>query len=401
MSDALNDNSNNHDHIITSNKQNASNTRVASGNVFPHAKEKKKQETEAQQERADSVSSIQGNEMSVSDNKNNDAIRLNTKRISRKRKRMNTQHTNAKMPNDEVNESQIEKNQTVERIETGDVLLSDKRHGLNHDVVVFPNSQSIQDQHSNVNTGKTFQRHDNSKLTSQMLNDKTCSTSNEQVEALPTRYPKRTKRGQQVDGNTHICSSANKAIDSTVSEPVSGPNEKEDNISSEHSYSMGNIPYLNVKRVIMSSDIRVPRVPAVPPLPPSATTLSAFKKLLTLRKDLQSQANRLKATEPFTNKAVNQDKNLNVQCTNGESTTSVQNSLSDRLLLVSSTKQTSHNDFCSTIPYQQLLNRFKGLFMWPGFLSIVNPQFGKKNEAPDEETMDISEKKRKRRRQTR
>ena len=137
---------------------------------------------------------------------------------------------------------------------------------------------------------------------------------------------------------------------------------------------LGCSPYFHVKRVAVNGQNTIPKVPAVPPLPPSATTLNAFKTLLTLRKDLQMRANRVE-TSLFTNNesetAVQQHSGENVHFRNS------QKPGDDSLLLLANSKQTSFVDYRNMSAYQQLLNRFKGLFMWPGFLSLVNPSISK------------------------
>ena len=178
---------------------------------------------------------------------------------------------------------------------------------------------------------------------------------------------------------------------SATAEPSSASNTIENNETarpgSAPSVFIQN-PYLQVKRVIMDTDIQLPRVPSIPPLPPTATTLNAFKTLLTLRKDLQLQTNRLKVAQ--------HDHHQQQSDQNGSTTTSDKNPLADRLLLVSDTKQTPHEQFRNSVPYQLLLNRFKGLFMWPGFLSIVNPRFVKPSQSQTPgETNKTSKSKRK------
>ena len=227
-------------------------------------------------------------------------------------------------------------------------------------------------------TSRTARKRSNEESSEENTNDK--------EKKIRRHYPKRSNRGRS---NNTLISTENKTVADKVTEPLPTSNvERDDSNNPRCSLSpvIVNNRYLHVRRVMMNTDIGLPQVPAIPPLPPSATTLSAFKKLLSLRKNLQSQA-----TQPTSHDTVQNGQSLN------EST--FQNPCSDRLLLVSNTK-TSQEGFRNSVAYQQLLNRFKGLFMWPGFLSIVNPIVGKDSE-DSKKTTQTPKKKRRRRRQTR
>ncbi len=353
--------------------------------------------------------------------KGDDTQERNARHTRHKRKRDNTKGIDAtaekRLNSEGSKDDHVEG--TGKGLKKKTVVLSDTRHGLNHDIIVIPSSPSHEGEYEvGVDAVETPRRaskrkRDGSRSTTQTRREMkrsnqsgskehtrgdTSSGDIEQVETSPRRYPKRSKHGQcKVNDNTPIDSTANKIIEDTVSEPVPVLNasERDNNNSPGSSSNVGieNNRYLHVKRVMINSDKRLPRAPAIPPLPPSATTLSAFKKLLTLRKELQSQANQV--INHATNQAADQPENQNGQSSNQNALTS--NPLADRLLLVSNTKQTSHEEFRNSIAYQQLLNRFKGLFTWPGFLSIVNPSFGKNSESPNQTTETPKKKKRKER----
>lgn len=368
--------------------------------------------------------------LSASTATDKDSQNGNARRTSRKRKRDSTKASDLiaeKRLNGEESKDDVEGTWEGLKDKTGGVVLSDTRHGLNHDIIVLSNSVPHQGQHgvgmdANETLGRASKRKQDErgstikttrgrKRSNQSggegnMHGNMSSGDIEQVETS-SRYPKRSKHGQRnVNGNTLVGLTANKIIEDSVSEPIPASNERNNSFSpgSASNTGMGNNPYLHVKRVIMNSDIRLPQVPAIPLLPPSSTTLSAFKKMLTLRKDLESQANHLNVTNHTANlQAADQPENQNGQSSNSQNasiTTSLQNPLADRLVLVSNTKQTSHEEFRNSIAYQQLLNRFKGLFMWPGFLSIVNPSF-KNNEGPNQTTQTPKNKRRTYRRRTR
>ena len=287
------------------------------------------------------------------------------------------------------------------RNESTAVLLSDRRHGLNHDIVALQSSPPHEGVNSDGRLRTSKRKLDTSRHTIQARgrkrSKKSESESNTHSDAStcyieadatsPRRYPKRSTRIEPKVNNRILAgSTADKINEASVPESISASNMSENNSISSGGASSIHIessPYLKVKRVVINSDKRFPRVPAIPPLPPSATTLSAFRKLLLLRKDLQTQANRLNVTDHVTNE-------------------SPQNPLADRLLLVSNTNQTLREEYQYSVAYQQLLNRFKGLFLWPGFLSIVNPNFQKpdNNEDPSQ-TVQTPNTERRHRRQTR
>lgn len=348
------------------------------------------------------LSSGRENSSKLSDNANtlkslNDTVGSkegNVRHTSHKRKRDNEDMDviSGKRLNSEENRG--DEGTEEGRNENTAVLLSDRRHGLNHDIVAPQSSPP----HEGVNSdgrlrtskrkldksGHTIQTKRKRSRKSESNTHSDASTCYiEPVATSPRRYPKRSPRNEAVNSHTLLGSTADDRIEASVSKSTSASNVSENNSKSSGAASnihIENSPYLNVKRIIINSDKRFPRVPAIPPLPPSATTLSAFKKLLSLRKDLQSQANRINVNDDATNEA---DQQVN-------QTTSHQNPLADRLLLVSNTNQTSREEFRYSVAYQQLLNRFKGLFLWPGFLSIVNPNFQKSdnNEDPSQTCSD-------------
>ena len=296
-----------------------------------------------------------------------------------------------------------------------DVVLSDSRHGLNHDIVLA-NATSHEGEHgpgtdANKAQTKTSKRkrgesRSNQSGSKRNTNGNTSPGDIEYIETSPRRYSKRSKCGQSNhNDSTRDASTDNKKTAHTLTEtlPASNVNEGDnsESPSSPLDPAIGNNRFLHVKRIIMNNDVRLPQVPAIPALPPSATTLGAFKKMLSLRKDLQCQASKL--THHAARQTTDQPEIQNEQSSNQSTlkTTSLQKPCADGLLLVSNTKQTSHEEFRNSVAYQQLLNRFKGLFMWPGFLSIVNPSLGKSNEDPKNTTQTPGVEKRRRRRRTR
>ena len=145
----------------------------------------------------------------------------------------------------------------------------------------------------------------------------------------------------------------------------------------------------------MAKDVAGPSksVPIVPPLPPSAITLNAFKKLLMSRKDLKTQANCLRTQADCLNQASEKQPDTQSNDTQGERSaasrkgcyvTRVQNPLASCLLVDSKSAEASVEQYRNSLPYQQLGNRFKSLFLWPGLLSIVNPNFPRKNDGKEQ-----------------
>ena len=333
-------------------------------------------------------------------NKGRDARNTN-----HKRKRDNTKDIDvisAKRLNSEGNKGDGETEEYLN--EQTSVLLSDKRHGIAHDIVVLDEGLSEEEVNSDGSlrrtskrkldqSGHTIQTRANkrSKKTGseRSLSSDTSTCNIERVETASRRYPKRSTRNQpDVNSNTLVGSTAG------VSECTSTSNMSRNNSMSSRGVSSTGVEKStcsNVRRVAINSD--KPRVPAIPPLPPSATTLSAFRKLLLLRKDLQSQANRLNVNNHGMNDSDQPD----------SQTTSLVNPLPDRLVLVSNMNQTSHEEFRNSVAYQQLLNRFKGLFLWPGFLSLVDPNLQKSNNNEDQSQTARTPKRQRRkyRRQTR
>ena len=152
----------------------------------------------------------------------------------------------------------------------------------------------------------------------------------------------------------------------------------------------------------MAKDVAGPSksVPIVPPLPPSAITLNAFKKLLMSRKDLKTQADCLRTQADclrtqadYLNPASEKQPDTQSSDTQGERSaasrkgcyvTRVQNPLASCLLVDSKSAEASVEQFRNSLPYQQLGNRFKSLFLWPGLLSIINPNFPRKNNGKEQ-----------------
>lgn len=321
-------------------------------------------------------------------NKGRDARNTN-----HKRKRDNTKDMDvitAKRLNSEGNKGDEETEECLNE-QTAGVLLSDKRHGITHDIVVLDEGLSEEEVNSDGSlrrtskrkldkSGHTIQTRANKRSrktgSERSLSSDTSTCNIERVATAPRRYPKRSTRNQpDVNSSTLVGSTAGKRIQGSVSESTSASNMSRSNSMSSSAVSNTGIEKStcsNGRRVAINSD--KPRVPAIPPLPPSATTLSAFRKLLLLRKDLQSQANRLNVTTHGMNDSDQPD----------SQTTSLENPLADRLLLVSNMNQTSHEEFRNSVAYQQLLNRFKGLFLWPGFLSLVNPNLQKSDNNEDQ-----------------
>ena len=339
-------------------------------------------------------------------NKGRDARNTN-----HKRKRDNTKDIDvisAKRLNSEGNKGDEETEEYLN--EQTVVLLSDKRHGITHDIVVL--DECLSEEEVNIDgslrrtskrkldqSGHTIQTRANkrSKKTGseRSLSSDTSTCNIERVATASRRYPKRSTRNQpDVNSNTLVGSTAGERIQGSVSECTSTSNMSRNNSMSSSAVSNTGVEKStcsNVRSVAINSD--KPRVPAIPPLPPSATTLSAFRKLLLLRKDLQSQANRLNVNNHGMNDSDQPD----------SQTTSLENPLADRLLLVSNMNQTSHEEFRNSVAYQQLLNRFKGLFLWPGFLSLVDPNLQKSNNNEDQSQTARTPKRQRRkyRRQTR
>ena len=333
-----------------------------------------------------------------------DATETNARCSDRKRRRDNSVDSHAVGKND--NEAKDDGNQDgLEHTgEDPKVLLSDRRHGLRHDIFVLPKSPSYEKTGEITNTperqlrGRLVQssptiqtkrqrkgsgagargRKPHGEMPVVPRNEEATLGDIEQVETSPRRYPKRSSRRQPESYGHNVVETM--ATDKFDSEPPGGRQVGETaSPTSVARTCIDNSSHVQIARVIVDSTHDVPQVPAIPPLPPSATTLNAFKKLLTLRKDLQSQASRLHGTQGHNKQAPNpQDtQNERPSSSNGSTLTPGHSAMADHMLRVSSAKQTSQEEFCNSVPYQQLLNRFKGLFMWPGFLSIVNPSFVK------------------------
>ena len=227
--------------------------------------------------------------------------------------------------------------------------------------------------------------------------EKSLGNGMQQVEPSQRRYPIRsTRRHLQIDTD-YVEPTVDARVEQVANSVLKPRNAqrgrrtaKVDTGKTRAEHMVRQNPKTDVEKgtaVVHGSDVRQVRVSMVPPLPPSATTLNAFKKLLTLRKDLKSQANSPKRLSE--KQTVSQPEGIQrdvsqgssggkkvLQPTGRQTLTRIGNPLSDRLLVDS--RESAGEEFRNSLPYQQLVNRFNGLFLWPGFLSIVNPNFSSK-----------------------
>ena len=111
------------------------------------------------------------------------------------------------------------------------------------------------------------------------------------------------------------------------------------------------------------------------------------------RKDLKTQADCLRTQADYLNPASEKQPDTQSSDTQGERSaasrkgcyvTRVQNPLASCLLVDSKSAEASVEQFRNSLPYQQLGNRFKSLFLWPGLLSIINPNFPRKNNGKEQ-----------------